>query len=85
MVGSGRVLVLGSFQCQDVLLIWMIMARWPSAVLAVRAGEDCFDILSLAYHYSLLFLSAWETGRYRLKMSLKAVEPKATNQPTNVL
>ena len=48
-----------------------------------RAGGGCLDIFSLAYHFSLLSPSLWETARYRLKsvLSHRAVKPKTTNQP----
>ena len=41
-----------NFQCQGVLLIWIIVGQGPVA-LAVGAGGGCLDIFSLVY----LFLS----------------------------
>ena len=40
-----------NFQCQGVLLIWMIVGQ-GSTVLAVGAGGDGSDIFSLLYHFS---------------------------------
>ena len=49
--------------------------------LVVGAGGGCLDIFSLIYHFSFLYPSLWETGRYRLKYCLKG--PLSPNQPTN--
>ena len=56
-------------------------------MLAVGAGGGCLDIFSLAYHFSFLSPSLWETARYRLKYCLKGpLSPKqSTNQSTIVL
>ena len=67
-----------NFQCQGVLLVWMIVGQGPIA-LAVGAGGGCLDIFSL--HLSFLSPSLWETARYRLKYCLK--EPLSPKQPTN--
>ena len=74
-----------NFQCRGVLLIWIIVGQGRT-VLAVGAGGGCLDIFSLAYHFSFLSPSLWETARYRLKYCLKGpLSPKQpTNQPTNV-
>ena len=69
-----------NFQCRGVLLIWIIVGQGPT-VLAVGAGGGCFDIFSLAYHFSFLSPSLWETARYRLKYCLKG--PLSPKQPTN--
>ena len=69
-----------NFQCQGVLLIWIIVGQGPTA-LAVGAGEDCLDIFSLVYRFSFLSPSLWETARYRLKYCLKG--PLSPKQPTN--
>ena len=42
-----------NFQCQGVLLIWIIVGQGP-IVLAVGAGGGGLDIFSLIYHFSLL-------------------------------
>ena len=42
-----------NFQCQGVLLIWIIVGQGLTA-LAVGAGGGCLDIFSLVYHFSLL-------------------------------
>ena len=68
-----------NFQCQGVLLIWIIVGQRPIA-LAVGAGGGCLDIFSLVYHFSFPSPSLWETARYRLKYCLKGLFPK---QPTN--
>ena len=75
-----------NFQCRGVLLIWIIIGQGPN-VLAVGAGGGCLDIFSLAYHFSFLSPSLWETARYRLKYCLKGpLSPKqSTNQSTIVL
>ena len=42
-----------NFQCQGVLLIWIIVGQGPVA-LAVGAGGGCLDIFSLVYLFSFL-------------------------------
>ena len=42
-----------NFQCQGILLIWIIVGQGPVA-LAVGAGGGGLDIVSLVYHFSLL-------------------------------
>ena len=37
-----------NFECQGVLLIWMIVEQGPNA-FAVGAGEGCLDIFTLLY------------------------------------
>ena len=70
-----------NFQCRGVLLIWIRVGQWPTA-LAVGAGGGCLDIFSLVYCFSSLSPSLWETARYRLKYCLKGpLNPKPTNQP----
>ena len=69
-----------NFQCQGVLLIWIIVGQGP-IVLAVGVGEGGLDIFSLIYHFSLLSPSLWGTARYRLKYCLKG--PLNQKQPTN--
>ena len=56
--GGGRVMrwCWVNFQCQGVLLIWIIVGQGPTA-LAVGAGGGYLDIFSLVYHFSLLFPS----------------------------
>ena len=71
-----------NFQCQGVLLIWIIVGQGP-IVLAVGAGGGGLDIFSLTYHISLLSPSLWETARYRLKYCLKG--PLNQKQLTNQL
>ena len=44
-----------NFQCQSVLLIWIIVEQGP-AVLAVGAGGGCLDIFFLSPIISLFFL-----------------------------
>ena len=72
-----------NFQCQGVLLVWMIVGQGPIA-LAVGAGGGCLDIFSLVYLFSFLSPSLWETARYRLKYCLKGpLNPKQSiNQST---
>ena len=83
IVGGGRVVrwCWVNFQCRGVLLIWIIVGQGPT-VLAVGAGGGCLDIFSLAYHFSFLSPSLWETARYRLKYCLKG--PLSPKQPTNI-
>ena len=52
-------MVLGNFQCQNVLLIWIIVGQGPT-VPAIGAGAGCLDILFLAYHISFLSSSLCE-------------------------
>ena len=80
--GGGRVerRCLVNFQCRGVLLVWMIVGQGP-IVLAVGAGGGCLDIFSLAYLFSFLSPSLWETSRYRLKYCLNG--PLNPKQPTN--
>ena len=42
-----------NFQCQGVLLIWIIVGQGP-IVLSVGAGGGCLDIFSLVYLFSFL-------------------------------
>ena len=51
---SGGALVLGKFQCQAVLLIWIRVGQGPSA-LAVGAGGGCLEFFLLSIT-SLFFL-----------------------------
>ena len=52
---SGRAMVLGSFQCRGILLLWHMVGQGP-AVLAARAGRvGCFLFFSSRLSY-LLFL-----------------------------
>ena len=48
-----------NFQCQGILLIWIIVGQGPT-VLAVGVGEGCLDILTL-YLFTSLSPSLWET------------------------
>ena len=50
-----------NFQCQGVLLIWIIVGQGPT-VLAVGAGWGGLDIFALVYHFSVLSPSLWETA-----------------------
>ena len=54
-IGGGRVVrrCCVNFQCQGVLLIWIIVGQGPVA-LAVGAGGGCLDIFSLVYLFSFL-------------------------------
>ena len=47
-----------NFQCQGVLLVWMIVGQGPTA-LAVGAGGGGLDIFSLGYLFSILSPSLW--------------------------
>ena len=69
-----------NFQCQGVLLIWIIVGQGPIA-LAVGAGGGGLEIFSLICHFSLLSPILWETAQYRLKYCLKG--PLNPKQPTN--
>ena len=53
--GGGRVVrrCCVNFQCQGVLLIWIIVGQGPIA-LAVGAGGGCLDVFSLVYLFSFL-------------------------------
>ena len=56
----GGAMVLGDLSVPGVLLIWIIVGLWPTA-LAGGAEGGCFDIFSLVYHFSFLSSSVWET------------------------
>ena len=53
--GGGRVVrrCWVSFQCQDILLLWITVGQEPIA-LAVGADGGCLDIFSLVYLFSFL-------------------------------
>ena len=68
-----------NFQCQGVLLIWIIVGQGPVA-LAVGAGGGVWTFF-LSSIFSFFFLPLWETARYRLKYCLKG--PLNPKQPTN--
>ena len=73
--GGGRVVrrCWANFQCQGVLLIWIIIGQGP-ITLAVGAGAGRLDIFSLLNLF-------WETAQYRLNYCLKGqLNPK---RPTN--
>ena len=72
VLGGGRVLrwCWVNFQYRGVLLIWIIVGLWPTA-LAVGAGGGYLDIFSLVYHFSPLSPSLWETARFRLNYCLR--------------
>ena len=52
---GGEVLVLGNFQCRDVLLIWIIVEQGPLRLQLVWVG--CLDIFSLIDHFSSFSIS----------------------------
>ena len=72
-----------NFQCRGVLLIWITVEQGPIA-LAVSAGGSGLDIFTLIYPFSSLSLSLGHGPIYTEIMSQRAVEPGATNQPTNL-
>ena len=47
-------MVLGNFQCRAVLLVWVVVGQWPTA-LAVCAGGGCLDVFAPVYHFSSFF------------------------------
>ena len=56
---SGGAMVLVNFQCQDILLIWIIVGQEPT-VLAVGAGGGCLDFfLYLSFHFFLPLSGRW--------------------------
>ena len=77
-------MVLGKLPVPGRPKIRITVGQGPVA-LAVGAGGGCLDIFSLAYTFSFLSPSLWETARYRLKYCLKGLlNPKQpTNQSTN--
>ena len=75
-------MVLGKLPVPGRPTIWITVGQGPTA-LAVGAGGGCLDIFSLIYPISILSPSLWETARYRLKYSQRAVKPKTTNQTTS--
>ena len=81
---SGGAMVLGKLPVPGRPTIWMIVGQGPIA-LAIGAGGGCLDIFTLLSLFSPLSPSLWETTRYRLKYCLKGpLNPKTTNQPTNL-
>ena len=51
--GRGQPMLMGNFQCQGILVIWIKIGQGP-IVLAVDVGGCCFDIFPLFCHISLL-------------------------------
>ena len=68
-----------NFQCRGVLLIWIIIGHWPTA-LVVGAGGGCLDSFTLSFYFSSFSLSL-ETEI----LSQRAIKAKAINQPTTQL
>ena len=76
-------MVLGKLPVPGRPTILITVGQGPIA-LAVGAGGGGLDIFALIYPFPSLSLSL-ETARYRLKYCLKGpLNPKPTNQPTNV-
>ena len=73
-------MVLGKLPVPGRPTIKMIVEQGLIA-LAVGVGRGCLDIFTLRCLFSPLFLSFWETARYRLKYCLKG--PLNPKQPTN--
>ena len=69
------------FQCQGVLLIWLIAGQGPIVLAKGAGGGGGSDIFSLVYLFSFPTSRLWETARYRLKYCLKG--PLNPKQPTN--
>ena len=67
---SGGAIVLGNFQCQGTLLIWIIVGQGPS-VLAFGEDGSCLDIFLLSIISLFLSPSLWEMAIYRLKYCLR--------------
>ena len=76
-------MVLGKLPVPGRPTIWITVGQGPTA-LAVGAGGGYLDIFTLAYPFTPLCPSLWETARYRLKYCpkgpLNPIQP--TNQPT---
>ena len=70
--------------CRGVLLIWIIVGQ-GSIALAVDGGRGCLDIVSFIYHFSFLSLSLGDGPIWTEILSQRAVKPKTTNQPTNIM
>ena len=68
-------MVLGKLSVPGRPTIWITVGQGPTT-LAVGAGGGCLD----TYPFSPLSPSLWETPRYRLKYSQRAVKPKTTNR-----
>ena len=82
LIGGGRVeqWYWVNFQCQGILLIWIIVGQGATA-LVVGADGGGLDVFSLIYHSFFLSAFLWETARYRLKYCIKG--PISPKQPTN--
>ena len=59
-------MVLGSFRCRDVLLVWIIVGQRPT-VLVEDADGGFWDIFSLACRKTFRSISISERVRFRLK------------------
>ena len=69
-----------NFQCRGVLLIWIIVGQWPSA-LTVGAGGACLDIFVSHQSFLFSFSLSLEDGLILIEiLSQRAMKPK---QPTN--
>ena len=81
MVLGGRVVkwCWVNFQCQGVLLIWIIVGKRPS-VLAVGADGGCLQFFSLLSFLSSFSLSLGDGLILTELSSKRTVKPKSTNQ-----
>ena len=65
----GRAMVLGSFQCRDVLLLWHIAGQEPAVLVAGAGWVGCFLCFFFSSRLSYLsFSNASSPGR-RLDMA----------------
>ena len=71
--------MLGNFQCQGILLIWIMEEQGP-VVLEVSAGGGCLGIFSFACHFSCFSLSLGDGPIQTEILSERAVKIKTTNQ-----
>ena len=77
-------MVLGKLPVPGRPTILITVGQGPTA-LVVGAGGGCLVIFTLIYPFSPLSPSLWETARYRLNYCLKAVKPKTSNQPIDLV
>ena len=55
--GLGRAMVLGSFQCWGVLLLWHIVGQGPAVLAAGARHVGCFFIFSSHLSYLPFLMS----------------------------
>ena len=81
---SGGAMVLGKLPVPGRPTVWITVGQGPIA-LAVGAGGGGLDIFTLAYPFSSLSPSLWETARYRTPRHWKFTQDHRTTRPPRLL